>query len=258
VQDVEKVQEQGQALEVLGFSELTRIEFLKLYQEYDIANAPERKKADMIDAILEDIYDLVFRPLDGDIRYNNLKSRLLPYKIDEVESVTKMLIKLNRLYGGVIKFNQFSDLTGINRYTIDLWSKANHISEYIVNLSDGGISDEYNNLYIINKGNGDIEYRGNNIHNIGKVNNKLSTLRFDVKKKMQQAMQDSNTNALSNDTMGQITRANNERELGKVYQPRNMIIQEQVKQEPRLTPSDVKRLYGIEGDIGLPEFPNVQ
>ena len=42
-------------------------------------------------------------------------------------------------------------------------------------------------------------------------------------------MQDSNTNALSNDTMGQVVRANNEEELGKLYEPKRMMMHEQVR-----------------------------
>jgi len=43
-------------------------------------------------------------------------------------------------------------------------------------------------------------------------------------------MQDSNTNALSNDTMGQVVRANNEEELGKLYEPKRMMQQATIKQ----------------------------
>lgn len=43
-------------------------------------------------------------------------------------------------------------------------------------------------------------------------------------------MQDSNTNQLSNDTMGAAIRANNEEELGKLYEPKRMIQAEQIKQ----------------------------
>jgi hypothetical protein len=43
-------------------------------------------------------------------------------------------------------------------------------------------------------------------------------------------MQDSNTNALSNDTMGQVVRANNEEELGKLYEPKRMLQQVAMRQ----------------------------
>ena len=42
-------------------------------------------------------------------------------------------------------------------------------------------------------------------------------------------MQDANTNGLSNDTMGHAIRANNEEELGKLYEPKRMIQQAAIK-----------------------------
>ena len=65
-------------------------------------------------------------------------------------------------------------------------------------------------------------------------------MRFDVIKKLQEEMQDSNTNGLSNDTMGQALRANNEDELGKLYEPRRMVQREQIKQT--LTAAELPKL----------------
>ena len=53
-------------------------------------------------------------------------------------------------------------------------------------------------------------------------------------------MQDSNTNGLSNDTMGHAIRANNEEELGKLYEPKRMMQQEAVKRV--LTASELPKL----------------
>ena len=53
-------------------------------------------------------------------------------------------------------------------------------------------------------------------------------------------MQDSNTNGLSNDTMGQALRANNEDELGKLYEPRRMVQHEQIKHA--LTAAELPKL----------------
>lgn len=212
--------------ELLTFADLVEVNFVRMYKEYNVAEAPEKRKADIIDSFWSDIYEIVFKPEYGDIRFNNCKSKLMTYNVYDVEAVCNMFIKLNKRYGGVIKYNQFSNLTGINRYTLYLWHKANKTNGYIFNISDKEMKEECNNIYIINNGNGDVvEYRGNAY----KDNDSLSTKRFDVIKKLQEEMQDSNTNGLSNDTMGHALRANNEDELGKLYEPRRMVQQEQIK-----------------------------
>lgn len=215
--------------EMLTFADLVEVNFTRLYEEYNVAEASEKRKADIIDSFWSDIYEIVFKPEYGDIRFNNCKSKLMTYNVYDVEAVCNMFIKLNKRYGGVIKFNQFANLTGINRYTLYLWHKANNTNGYIFNLSSKDVNEECNNIYIINNGNGDIvEYRGNMYVD---TNDKLSCRRFDVIKKLQEEMQDSNTNGLSNDTMGHAMRANNEDELGKMYEPRRMVQQEQIRQK---------------------------
>lgn len=235
---MEKVQDREQ--EILTLAELTEIEFMRLYDELSVSDAPEKRKADIIDSFWQDIYEIVFKPGYDDIRFNNCKSRLLTYNIYDVEAVCNMFIKLNKRYGGVIKYNQFSNLTGINRYTLYLWHKANNTNGYIFNLSKSDIDEEYNNIYIINKGDNNIDYIYYNGNGRNSGSDELSSLRFDVIKKLQEEMQDSNTNGLSNDTMGHALRANNEDELGKLYEPRRMIQQEQIKKV--LTAAELPKL----------------
>lgn len=215
--------------EMLTFADLVEINFKRLYDEYNVADAPEKRKADIIDSFWTDIYEIVFKPDSGDICFNNCKSKLMTYNVHDIESVCNMFIKLNKRYGGVIKYNQFSNLTGINRYTLYLWHKANTTKGYIFNISKNDMDEEYNNIYIINNGHDDLEYIYYNGNGRDAGNDRLSTMRFDVIKKLQEEMQDSNTNGLSNDTMGHAMRANNEDELGKLYEPRRMIQHEQIK-----------------------------
>jgi hypothetical protein len=224
--------------EVLTTAERIEVEFLRIYEDIDAANAPDKRKADIVDSIWGDIYNILFKPGINDIRLNNCKSKLKTYDAEEVREVTEMYIRLCKRYGGVIKYNQFCNLTGINRYTIDLWHKVNNSESLYVNLSNNDIQEEYNNIYIINNGNNNIEYYNNksalnikyNGNGINANNDVLSSIRFDVKKKLQMEMQDSNTNALSNDTMGQVVRANNEEELGKLYEPKRMLQQVAMRQ----------------------------
>lgn len=227
--------------DIVDFAQQVELEFMRLYEYLDIGSAPERRKADMIDSLWTDIYKIVFKPDIDDIKYNNQNSKLKTYRVHDIESVCDMFIKLNKRYGGVIKFNQFANLTGIHRYTLYLWHKANKSNGYIFNLSTQDVESEGNNIYIYS-GDKAVEYRGN-INRDDDLN--ASTIRFDVIKKLQEEMQDSNTNGLSNDTMGHAMRANNEDELGKLYEPRRMQQQEQIKLEVR-TAEQIAAKYGLE------------
>lgn len=229
--------------QIISFAEQVEQEFLRLYQAYDVAAAPERRKADIIDSFWTDIYKLVFKPDLNEISYNNCKSKLLAYKVDDMEDVVNIYINLCRRYGGVIKFNSFCELTGYHRYTLDLWSKCNHGNGYIFTMSDNDLKSELNNIYIIYN-NGVVEYHGNSDKDSEGMRTGLSSTRFDVKKKLREAMQDGNTNGLSNDTMGHAMRANNEDELGKLYEPRRMVQQEQIKRV--LSVSELPKLADFE------------
>lgn len=210
--------------EVLSLAELTELAFKDLYIKYNIADAPEKRRADIIDSLWGDIYKTVFKPGDDEIRVNNCKSKLKPWNVEEVEEVCNIFIKLNKRYGGVIKYNQFSNLTGINRYTLYLWHKNNNTNGYIFSLNSTAIDEEQRTtIYILNNNNVDVVYNGNFGRDRESNTKYLSSLRFDVIKKLQEEMQDANTNGLSNDTMGQIMRANNEEELGKLYEPKRIM-----------------------------------
>lgn len=238
---MEKVQEQEN--EIMSLADMAETEFLRLYEFYDVANAPEKRKADIIDSLWPEIYKSVFKPTAEDVRYNNTKSKLKTYDVVEVEEVVNRFVILNKRYGGVIKFNQFANMTGIHRYTLYLWHKANNTNGYIFNLNNSDMEEENKYIYIISDNKGIVtEYKGNNKKLInGDI---LSSTRFDVIKKLQEEMQDSNTNGLSNDTMGQALRANNENELGKLYEPRRMIQHEQIRQA--LSAQELPKLDGVQ------------
>lgn len=234
-------------VEVLSFAEQVELEFLNLYEKYDVANAPAKQKADIIDSFWPDIYKIVFKPDADYIRYNHQLSKLRTYDIDAVESVCDIFIKLNKRYGGVIKFNQFANLTGIHRATLWLWNKSNTSNNYIFNLNSNGMDEENNFVVYINDGDKGVKF----VNNRWKDRGELSTVRFDVIKKLREEMQDSNTNGLSNDTMGHAIRANNEEELGKLYEPKRMMQQEAVKRV--LTAAELPKLGNkLTDNLSLP------
>lgn len=229
---------EGQECEVLSFAEQVEEEFLYLYEKYDVANAPAKQKADIIDSFWSDIYKIVFKPDADFVRYNSQKSKLRTYDIESVEEVCDMFIKLNKRYGGVIKINQFANLTGITRGTLWLWNKANTSNTYVFSLNPNDVNEEFKYILYINNCDGEVKYYGSS--NNGLLNGEFSTLRLDVIKKLREEMQDANTNGLSNDTMGHAIRANNEEELGKLYEPKRMMQQEAVKRV--LTASELPKL----------------
>lgn len=234
--------EHSKDFEIMSAAEQVEEEFMYLYEKYNVADAPPKQKADIIDSFWGDIYKKVFKPDPDVIKYNNCKSKLKTYDVEEVEEVCDMYIKLNKRFGGVIKINQFANLTGIHRATLWLWNKNNTSNSYIFNLNNNAVDEEGKYIYILYKGNNDIEYHGTS--SLDK--NILSTFRFDVVKKLREEMQDSNTNGLSNDTMGHAIRANNEEELGKLYEPKRMFQQESIKRV--LTASELPKL-GCENTI---------
>ena len=235
---------------VLSYAEQFEAEFMRLYYELDMATAPEKRKPFIFDSILIDIYPLVFKPTGT--QANNSKSKLLYHNIQDIEEVTEMYIKLCMRFNGVIKYNAFSNLTGINKYTMDLWHKSNNTDSYIFNLNNATIEEECkHDIYIVYDGDNNKLYKNTNNYYIDKVvNNRcmyseeeilLSIKRFDVKKKLHDFMVDENTNGLSGDTVGYTIRANNDEDLGKLYDPKKIVLQQQAK-TTSLSISDLKLL----------------
>lgn len=258
-----KKEKEQDPVEVLSYAEQVEECFLELYARYDIANVPERRKPKAIDSLWSEIYTRVLKPDKPQV--NNCMSKIMPWDIVNIQNIIDVYVNLCNLYGGVIKFGQFAKLIGYSRYTIDFWHSKNTTGKYIFTLdSDSVLSEFDNNIYIVNSvsdlDNVSVLHYRDNIYIQDTVNyaqdvNGLSRTRMDIRKKLQQEMQDENTNALSVDTMGAAIRANNEEELGKLYEPKRMIQQEQIKQA--LSVQDLPRL-GLSSDnssmkpLGLP------
>lgn len=235
---------------VLSYAEQFEAEFMRLYYELDVPTAPEKRKPFIFDSILIDIYPIVFKPTGT--QANNSKSKLLYHNIQDIEEVTEMYIKLCMRFNGVIKYNSFCNLVGMNRYTLDLWNKNNNTDGYIFTLNDNAIIEESNNnIYIVYDSDNNNLYKNNNKYYVDRVYNNmckytedeiiLSKKRFDIKKKLHDFMVDENTNGLSGDTVGYTIRANNDEDLGKLYDPKKIVLQQQAK-TASLSISDLKLL----------------
>lgn len=205
--------------EVLTKAEQVEEEFLKLYNDFCVFDAPEKRKASIIDSFWNDIYKAVFEPQPDEVILNNSKSRLKTYDVQEVQEVCEMYIKLCQRYGGVIKINQFAKLTGIHRATFNIWHNANKSNGYICNLSSSDIEEENNTIIYILKDNNEVDviYNGNSKEQRGDNTRYLSPSRFDVIKKLREEMGDENTNSLEASNMGAVVRANNDEDVGKMY-----------------------------------------
>lgn len=214
-----------QQQEVMSYAEMVEAEFLRLYRKYDVANAPEKRKSEIIDSFWIEIYNAIFKPDQKNM--NNYKSKLLPWETEQMEAVCDMYITLCKRFGGVIKYYQFAKLVGISKYTFDLWHKANDKNADVVMIGADDEVEEYRQNYVIYVNDIYSDVKGmNNARRVGNA----SLLRFDVRKKLHAEMWDSNTNGLSNDTMGAAIRANNDTEIGKLYEPKRMIQREQIRQ----------------------------
>ena len=238
------------SVEVLSYAEQVEECFMELYARYDVANAPEKRKNEIIDSFWSDIYKQVFKP-DKPL-LNNCKSKLLTYDVESIQDVIQIYINLCKRFGGVIKYTQFCNLVGYSRDCIYRWHKYNNTGRYIFTLNDSEYEEDNKYIIYYSVNNNIIEYHGNTA-NCYRDNDKLSCRRYDVIKKLQEEMQDSNTNQLSNDTMGAAIRANNEEELGKLYEPKRMIQHEQIKQA--LSVSDLPKLGKLSDNNSILTLP---
>lgn len=236
-------QQEPQEIEILDYAQLLETEFMRLYYELDVAAAPEKRKPFIIDSIWMDLYPLIFKP--DTTKVNNSKSKLMYHDVKSIEAVVDMYIKLCMRFNGVIKYTAFCNLIGINRYTIDLWNKNNNTNGYIFTLNNTAIQEECNNNiyieYTVDDNNNIIENRYTNNMYVDSNDKILSHKRFDIKKKLHDYMLEENTNGLSGDTVGYTIRANNDEELGKLYDPKKIVLQQQAKQQC-LSMQDLKLL----------------
>lgn len=232
--------------EVVSFADQVEAEFTRLYQQYRIADAPERRVPDMIDAIWPKIYKKIFELDESESWINCSHTRLRTWRYLDVESVCDTYINLCRVYGGKIKLNSFCELTGIHRYTLDLWHEKNINNTNVFELSEKDIEKEYKDtVYIFNNINGEDIVRRPEWHEM-----KLSTKRIDVRKKIVAAAREQSRNARSIDTVGNIQMSNNDEELGFLYDTKRDFRKESIRQA--LTVDDLPKLGNSSSNCTIP------
>lgn len=222
----------AQDVDILTYPEEIERIFLDLYEKYNVANAPEKKRANIIDTFWRDIYTQLFKP--DTPQYNNCKSKIKPYDIPTIESILNTFVKLCNRYNGVVLIDSFCDLIGYSRNAVYMWNKANNSNNYIFTL-DPNINDiEENILYIYVNNNSVKCVKDNNNRykdiNMSEDDKILSRLRYDVVKKLREEEQKQSKLHLSNSDIGMIFRSNNEDELGLKYDAKRTFEQETIKQ----------------------------
>lgn len=223
-------------VEVLSYAEQLEEYFLSFYEQLNVAEMTKKEKYNAIDAIFYKIYPLLFKP--DTPQMNNCRSKLRTYDIQTIESVLDKYIELCKIYGGYVKHITFCKLIGITFSCIDNWHRKNNTDGYIFTLNQNESDEENRSQYIYIDNIDDID-------NLNKPNwmiegDRLSRQRFDVYKKIQEELQAYNDNALASSDNGNIVLANNSVEVGRLYEPRRMIQQEQIKQA--LSLNDLKLL----------------
>lgn len=236
----------------LSWAEQIEIAFAELVQKYGIDLNDNRNLANKIDAIMPDIFKMVFKADENYIKNNNNKSKLPFNDIEAMEEVLDSYLKICCMTSTLPKYNTFSQMIGINRYTLDVWHNANKSNNgYIVYLNQKETIEECNMNIICVINNSDIEYKKNmnniNIYNSGDDKLiKLTSRRYDAKKKLQEAAQNFTRNNLQTSSVGAMASANNDREIGLLWEPKNMILKNEV-QNNYISASDLSSKYGIEG-----------
>lgn len=214
--------------EVLTYSEQMQEIFIDLYEQWQVSNKTKRERFETIDAIFERMYKQLFKP--DTTTQNNCHSKLKTYDVNTIESILDTYIELCKVYGGCIKYITFCNMTGISYDTIWLWHKSNNTKGYIFYLNQNDIDIENNTQYIYINNNSNVidNINNNNCRHIDK--DRLSCLRFDCYKKIQEHMNASNDNGLNASDTGVIVIANNSTDIPKQWDAKRQIVAEQVKQ----------------------------
>lgn len=224
--------------EILSYAEQIEGEFIRLFELY-ARGTKDREKMDIIDSFFHEIGQKILKAEPDAVKYNRCKSKILPYDVKQVEEITRLYINLCRRFGGTVKLLSICELFNYELQSVINWNNANNTDGYILslkpeeeekekiniidynlNMSKKGKCNISENKYIYINNNNELPIIFNNTDN--SAAKKLSSKRFDIYKMIKQAIRAQNDNGLSASPMGQVVRANNDEEVGKMYEPRNI------------------------------------
>ena len=235
--------------EVLSWTDRIEQAFFNLVDKYNINLEDSKGLANKIDGILPDIYKLVFEPPKDYKKINQTISYLKFNDIESVEEVVCCYLRLCNLYNVLPKINIFSAMTGISRNTIDIWNKANKNNTKTLYLNDEYMELESNQNIILYIYDSDMELKYNNnldIYRKGDIYTKqLTSIRYDIKKKIREAAQNFTRNNLQGSPVGAMASANNDEEVGLLWEPKKVLLKAEAERIA-LSAGDVANKYGID------------
>lgn len=228
--------------EILDYTELIEERFLDLYNQYCIG-VPANRIPIIIDTFWKTIYNEFFRPGNDEKRQNKCNSRILPFHVYTIESIIDTYISLNGKYGGFVKIENIINLLGYTRETLHRWNKCNKTNDYIFKLSHNEYINEVNSIIVYCVYSDHVE----TINNFCRDENikELSLYRYDILKKIRETIKSENDNQLSCSTVGQVVRANNDIDVGKMYDAKNIMLKQAATGSIETAADRAKRL-GIE------------
>lgn len=229
--------------DIMNYSDLLESEFLRLYNKY-IPGAPANRIPIIIDSFWNEIYTNIFKPSNDEKLLNTCNSKILAYHVLDMESVLNKYIELCNRYGGIIKINSFCNLTGYTRQTFLHWNHLNNTNEYIFRLSKDDCIEDLNRnvIYIFHSRRLEKLINRFNDSNVKELN----CIRYDVIKKLRESIQDENTSQLSTSTVGQVVRANNDIDVGKLYDVKNTLLKQDVSRDHIASPEERAKRLGID------------
>lgn len=206
--------------------------FLEFFREQNIDVNKDTIKQTKFKACFMYIYKHLFKPDNTTVRHNNKTSKLDYKDIDTLNDVLDIFNQLCFNYNVIPSKNNFSVMTGISIETLSNWKRQeNRI--YIYYDKNG------------NKINDICEWK---LNNKGEYTKKVSYSHYDFVVKIENNLKDFYRSNLTDSTVGQITIANNDDEVGLLYAQKEARAKAEAwGRQPRLSRSEV---LGIDVDDG--------
>lgn len=211
---------------VLSIGEIMEDCFYKYVDKYGI-DLDSQKSANRIEAVFMDMYEELFKPSPDDKVLNGAKSKIKYNDVKTVEEVLRTYIRLCMMSNTIPKVTSFSSLTGIHRSSIFFWSKCNTTNNNIFKLSSVQIAEESEELrkaFLFAESNQVVNA------NMTEEQKVLSSYRLDISKIIKENSQKFTRNTLQMSPMGALAVANNDVEVGLMWDARRQLTAATIEQ----------------------------
>lgn len=225
--------------EVLTPAEQLEQAFNELYMQYCGDMTLTAKKANIIDSFWSQIGNSLFLGTPENMKFNHQKSKLIYSDVVQMEELVNKYVELCQRYGCVPKIHSFAELTKIDKQTFHNWHNANTGTGYIVKLNNEEIEREKPNIYIIQDG----KYEKLDYIKASAEEREINSLRFDILQKLRDSAREFTRNAVMDSNIGPAAMANNDAEVGLMWDAKRQITAEAIKSGAvQLDSADIKLL----------------